>query len=100
MHTLWACTPLRFSHRWGCCSDEIGLTEERFLSNFDSRDCYFPCRGPWDATEEADMPPFPQSLGPFGVMPIRVDPVVNLAAGTYELPTNVRGWLSLHGLGE
>ena len=46
------------------------------------------------------MPAFPQSLGPFGVMPIRVDPVVNLAAGTYELPTNVRGWLSLHGLGE
>ena len=96
----WLAHRLRCSHGWRCCSDEIGLTEERFLSNFDSRDCYFPCRGPWDATEEADMPPFPQSLGPFGVMPIRTHPVVNLAAGTYELPTNVRGWLSLHGLGE
>jgi serine/threonine protein kinase len=74
-------------HRWTPCPHSGGFVYSfsEDPSHHDARDCFFSLSGVTGDTTSANLVPFPKSLGPFGLSPTELLPVVDFESLTYQL---------------
>eukprot|EP01047_Picozoa_sp_COSAG01_P060214 COSAG01_NODE_7347_length_3242_cov_3.487432_3_plen_456_part_01 len=75
------------TNRWTPCPHSGGFVYSfsEDPSHHDARDCFFSLSGVTGDTTSANLVPFPKSLGPFGLSPTELLPVVDFESLTYQL---------------